>query len=163
METYRFFSFEFSSLPRELLFESMALRERVFTIEQDCHEADLDARDRAQGTVHLGFYDPTDDHVYAYARVLAFGDGSTLLPASVTIGRVCVDAQARKSGLGREIFSRALLQAQAMGGGKKYDICILAQCYLRRFYESFGFQLITDNIIIESGIDHYAMRFTTER
>lgn len=129
------------------IYAIFAAREAVFVVEQACAYQELDGLDaEAQ---HLVAW-VGDDEVAAYLRVLAAG----VRFAEPSIGRVLTTAGYRRNGLGRELMTRALEQADAMYAGQA--IRISAQTHLETFYGAFGFVSMSE-IYLEDGIPHVEM------
>lgn len=136
----------FAELELLELYRILALRQAVFAVEQDCVYQDLDGHDAA--CWHLGAWE--GEALLAYAR---------LVPAGVcfpepSVGRVVTAPAARGSGLGRELMTRALDEAERLFGPVALQIG--AQSYLRRFYEGFGFA-VQGPEYLEDGIPHLHM------
>ena len=143
-KTYRFDDFT----AREL-YGVLKLRVDVFVVEQNCPYPELDNLD--QQSIHLLYQE--NGEVLAYAR---------LVPAGVkyewpSIGRVIVRQDARGRGLAKQLLERSIdyireeWQATA--------IQLQGQVYLQEFYQSFGFQTISDSYD-EDGIPHVDMKLT---
>lgn len=132
--------------PHELYF-IMQLRSEVFVVEQNCIYQDADNKDLK--SYHLmGFSDA--GQLMAYTR---------LLPAGVSyrepsIGRVITHADVRKQGAGKELMQQSIKACYQLFG--RQSIKIGAQLYLKRFYESFGFDQ-TGPVYLEDGIEHIEM------
>jgi len=131
----------FAELTAGELYAIVALRERIFVVEQRCAYLDADGYDL--GARHL--WAARDGRPVAYLRVLAPGAKF----AEASIGRVVVDASERGTGLGRELMRRGI----AMCAG---SIRIGAQAYLERFYSDLGFE-IASAPYDEDGIPHVEM------
>jgi ElaA protein len=137
-----------ADLTVEGLYDVLALRNRVFVVEQECCYQDVDGLDLVDGTRHLLARDGAA--VVGYARLLApYGDG----PAR--IGRVIVTAEARGQALGRRLMERAL--AACAGHWPDAGVQLSAQAHLRDFYASLGFEA-TSEVYDEDGIAHVDMR-----
>ena len=137
----------FGSLDPATLYALLRLRVDVFVVEQECPYPELDGRDDEPGTVHLwaAADDDADQPPVAYLRMLQEPDGSR------RIGRVCVAAGHRGSGLAGRLVDEAL----RLAGG---DVVVLhAQTYLRGWYERFGFA-VSGPEFVEDGIAHLPMR-----
>jgi ElaA protein len=137
----------FGSLDPATLYALLRLRVDVFVVEQECPYPELDGRDEEQGTVHLWAADDDDVGLppVAYLRMLQEPDGSR------RIGRVCVAAGHRGSGLAGRLIDEALRLA-----GR--DVVVLdAQSYLRGWYERLGFG-VSGPEFVEDGIPHLPMR-----
>jgi ElaA protein len=144
----RFRCVPFAELTLAELYASMVLRQEVFVVEQHCPYQDADGRDQAAW--HVMGRDSTDALV-AYARILAPGVAYAGHPS---IGRVVTSAAARRTGAGRELMAEALGHTVRLFPGQ--SIKISAQSYLRRFYESFGFEVVGDEYL-EDDIPHLPM------
>lgn len=127
--------------PREL-YAIIALRERVFVVEQRCNYLDADGVDPASR--HL--WCAEGDAVLAYCRLVPAG---VKFP-EVSIGRVITAPEARRTGLGKELMRRALDRLGPV------PIRIAAQVYLERFYGDFGFRRAGEDYL-EDDIPHVDM------
>lgn len=123
------------------LYAVLALRQRVFVVEQTCPYLDADGLDA--GAWHLLL---KTKQLVGGLRVLPAG---TRFP-EMSIGRVCTAPEVRKMGLGREMMRRAI----ARFGDR--PLTLSAQAHLRRFYEEFGFVVVGD-LYLEDGIEHLKM------
>lgn len=124
----------------------LILRERtkVFVVEQAAAYQEVDDIDLY--ATHL--VKRCKDRVEAYCRVYV-KDGYA------RIGRVMVPESCRNLGYGRELLQVALNYI-----GVRYpkrDIQIQAEAYLKQFYESFGFEIISD-LYYDENIAHYDMK-----
>lgn len=136
-------------LSKEELYEIIALRLRVFVVEQNCPYQDVDGKDRKSW--HL-FALNEQGECMTYLRILAPGVSYN----EWSIGRVATDARVRGTGLGKELMQRAMAWLKSQQGHP--SVRISAQSYLLRFYESFGF-FATGNSYLEDGIPHDEMRY----
>ncbi len=127
-----------------------AARQRVFVVEQACAFLDADGDD--ERAFHLAAWrdGDADGEPVACARVL---DPGTKY-AEASIGRVITALPFRRTGLGREVFARAVAGAESAWPGAA--IRISAQSRLERFYAGFGFEVVGDRYL-EDGIDHSEM------
>jgi ElaA protein len=132
----------FRELTVDELYAIIALRERVFVVEQTCPYQDADGYDPQ--CRHL--WAARDGAIHAYLRVVPAG----VKFAEVSIGRVIVAPEARGTGLGRELMRRGLAAA---GAG---PVRIGAQAHLEKFYGELGFARASD-IYDEDGIPHIEM------
>jgi ElaA protein len=136
----------FNELTPVELYEIMKLRSEVFVVEQNC--VFLDADDKDQIAFHFCGWD--DKNLVAYVRLLP--------PDSVykemSIGRVVTSPRYRKSGIGKKLMQQAIEMCYQLFG--KDTIKIGAQLYLKKFYESFGFQQV-EEMYFEDGIPHIHM------
>src|SRR5262245_46534708 len=120
----------------------MALRQRVFVVEQNCPYLDADGIDE----VSRHFWAEQGGAIAAYLRIVPAG----VKFAEVSIGRVITAPEARGSGLGRELMKRGIAAAGSV------PIRIGAQAHLERFYGELGFQRASD-VYDEDGIPHIEM------
>jgi ElaA protein len=139
---------DFSKLTPLELYEIMALRQRVFVVEQKCPYLDADGYDLS--AQHL--IGRRDRKMIAYARVLPPG----VKYAEHSIGRLVVDLSSRKLGLGRAAMLEAIRQIVIADG--RVPIRIQAQEHLAdTLYKPLGFERIT-GVYDEDGIPHVDMR-----
>lgn len=136
----------FEELSLQELYQLLRLRSEVFVVEQDCVYQDIDGKDEKALHV-LGF---VSEKVVAYTRI--FPPGFYFKEAA--IGRVVVNKEQRKEGLGHEILKASV---EAIREHYYTDVIKLsAQTYLTKFYESHGFRQIGEGYM-EDGIPHIAM------
>ena len=132
----------FAELSTAELYAIMALRQRVFVVEQNCAYLDADGYD--QVSRHL--WAARGDAIAAYLRIVPAGTKF----AELSIGRVITAPEARGSGLGRELMKRGI---EAAGG---VPIRLGAQAHLEKFYGELGFARVGD-VYDEDGIPHVDM------
>ena len=137
---------KFEDLTPYELYGILQLRNEVFVVEQNCVFQDADDRD--QNSYHLmGF---GNKKLVAYTRLVPPGE----IYPEASIGRVVTSPSVRKSGLGTELMKQSIDHAYKLFG--LGAIKIGAQLYLKNFYESLGFQQIS-NVYLEDGIKHIYM------
>ncbi len=136
----------FEELSRDELYEILQLRSEVFVVEQDCVYQDIDGKD--QKALHV--FGINDHKLVAYTR--CFPPGVYFDQAA--IGRVVVPMDERKYGYGHEIMRVSIDAIEERYGLQ--DIKVSAQTYLRKFYESHGFQQVGEGYL-EDGIPHIGM------
>jgi ElaA protein len=136
-------------LDARTLYDVLALRARVFVVEQECAYLDLDGLDLLEGTRHL--MARAGEGIAAYARVLAPDDDHR----APRIGRVIVAPEARGRQLARTLMQRSLQSCEEHWAGQAVELG--AQAHLSRFYGSFGF-LEQGPPYDEDGIMHVWMR-----
>lgn len=136
----------FSELTTEELYQILRLRSEVFVVEQNCVFLDLDNKDAACHHV-MG---RRENQLLGYSRIMPPG----ISYAESSIGRIVSSPTARGLGVGRELLPYSIAALYRLHG--KRDIRIGAQCYLKEFYESYGF-VQTGEIYPEDGIDHVEM------
>ena len=138
----------FSELTNEELYEIMALRQEVFVVEQDCPYLDADGKD--QPAWHLMGFDK-NGKLIAYSRIVPQGISYENYPS---IGRIVSSPSVRGKGIGKKLMAENLEWGQKLF--KNQAIKISAQCYLVKFYNSFGFESVGEEYL-EDNIPHIAM------
>lgn len=141
----------FAELGTAELYAALALRQRVFVVEQSCPFLDADGRDDRAHHL-LGWVDDADGRPLLAAYVRVFPPG--VLYPEATISRVVTHPAARRTGLGRELMAEAIRRTEALAPGA--GIRLGAQRYLERFYEGFGFHTVSPPYD-EDGIEHVEM------
>lgn len=137
---------KFEELTPYQLYAILQLRNEVFVVEQNCVFQDADDKD--QNSWHLmGFQ---QSKLIAYTRLVPPGE----LYKEPSIGRVVTSPFVRKTGAGRELMLQSILAAYKLFG--EQPIKIGAQFYLKKFYNSLGFEQVSD-IYLEDGIEHIYM------
>ncbi len=131
----------FDALDVHQLYRILALRQRVFVVEQSCAYLDADGAD--QVSRHL--WAERGGEIVAYARIVPAG----VKYDEVAIGRVITAPEARGTGLGRELMRRAIAAVGA-------PVRLSAQAHLEKFYRELGF-VRTSDIYDEDGIPHVEM------
>ena len=131
----------FSELTLDELYSLLALRSKVFVVEQNCVYQDIDGLDR--DALHV-FIKREDGSILACARICFFGD-------TAKIGRVIADE--RGLGHGMRVLTAAAEQAKRLGARL---ICVEAQQYAVGFYEKAGFR-VAGEVFLEDGIPHVRM------
>jgi len=136
----------FDELTPHELYAILQLRNEVFVVEQNCVFQDADDKDQA--SFHLFGYD--QNKLVAYTRLVPAG----IAYDEPSIGRVITSPSVRGTGTGKVLMQVSI--------DKTYDlfgiapIKIGAQLYLKKFYEGFGFQQISEPYL-EDGIPHIYM------
>jgi ElaA protein len=136
----------FAELGVDNLYDALALRCRVFILEQGPY-LDPDGLDRQSW--HLLGRDEAG-LLQAYLRVVDPG----LKYAEPSIGRVITSPERRGAGLGRALFAEGVARCTAAWPGQ--GIRISAQSHLARLYGSFGFVRQGDDYL-EDSIPHCEM------
>ncbi|MBL9014959.1 MAG: GNAT family N-acetyltransferase [Myxococcales bacterium] len=134
---------QFDELSVHELYAILALRGRVFVVEQNCPYLDPDGYDQASR--HVWASDEAGA-IHAYLRIVPAG----IKFGEVSIGRVITAPEARGTGLGKELMRRGIA---ACGAG---PIRIGAQAHLERFYGELGFVRASEPYD-EDGIPHLEM------
>ena len=136
----------FSELTTNELYEILKVRSEVFIVEQNCVYQDIDDKDSK--ALHIIGY--KNEKIIAYTRIFKPGDYFEL----ASLGRVLVLKKERIHGYGHVILREALIAIQ--NNFKENSIKISAQTYLKKFYETHGFQQVGDEYL-EDDIPHIAM------
>ncbi len=136
----------FADLGVDNLYDALALRCRVFVLEQGPYQ-DPDGIDRRAW--HLLGRDDAGE-LQAYLRVVDPG----VKYAEPSIGRVITAAAVRGTGLGRRLVAEGVARCTAAWPGQ--GIRISAQAHLERFYGGFGFVRVGDPYP-EDNIPHLEM------
>jgi ElaA protein len=136
----------FEGLSRDDLYDALALRCRVFILEQGAFQ-DPDGLDRHAW--HLLGRD-ADGEARLYLRVVDPGHKYD----EPSIGRVVVDATVRGTGAGRLLMTEGLARCDAVW--PTHPNRISAQAHLQRFYGSLGYRPVGEPYG-EDGIPHQQM------
>jgi len=137
---------KFEELTPYQLYAILQLRNEVFVVEQNCVFQDADNKD--QNSYHLmGF---NSDKLIAYSRIVPPKE----MYEEASIGRVVTSPSTRKSGVGKELMKQSIDAVFKLFG--RQPIKIGAQLYLKNFYESLGFEQVSD-VYLEDGIEHIYM------
>lgn len=139
----------FNELSATQLYDILQLRELVFTFGQNCDECDMDDVDRT--ALHYTLYD--QNKLIAYLRVYWVDD-------KIKLGRIVVHPDAQGKGIGRDMMVDVLAYLANEFPGKGIEMS--AQCYLEKFYQSLGFETVSD-IYLEASIQHVSMRLQQAR
>ena len=136
----------FAALTVDELYQIMALRQKVFVVEQACAYLDADGWDRHAD--HLWLDD--GDAAVACARLFAPG----VKHAEAVLGRIVTAPERRGTGLGHALVVESLARIERAHGA--VPVRISAQAYLERFYRQHDFARASDDYD-EDGIPHLAM------
>ena len=129
----------------ELRAQAYALRHEVFVEEQHVPvELERDARD--DGAFHA----------VALDGCRCVGTGRLVVQAGGVgrVGRMAVEQDARRRGVGDLVLVALEARARALG---LHEIELHAQCYVERFYAKHGYARVGE-VFVEAGIDHVVMR-----
>lgn len=140
----------FADLGVDDLYDALALRCRVFVLEQGPY-LDPDGLDRASW--HLLGRD-TQGVLQAVLRVVDPGAKY----AEPSIGRVVTAPEVRGTGVGRRLVAEGVARCLQAWPGQ--GIRISAQAHLARFYGEFGFAGVGEPYL-EDGIPHLEMLRST--
>ncbi|WP_026977299.1 GNAT family N-acetyltransferase [Flavobacterium tegetincola] len=136
----------FNALSTLELYQLLQLRSQVFVVEQNCVYQDIDGKD--EKAVHV--LGKMDDRIVAYSRIFKPNDYFD----NASIGRVVVSENARAHKFGFDLMQEAIAAVGSEFGIQ--PITISAQLYLKKFYESLGFQQVSETYL-EDGIEHIEM------
>ena len=138
--------FRYDELDRDLLYDILALRSKIFVVEQRCAYLDPDGRDR--DCFHMVCTD--DRKIKGYLRILPPGSVSE----EASIGRVLVTD--RGKGIATEMVRRAL---DFIDNELHQDrIRVEAQTYAVGLYEKLGFEK-EGKEFLDEGIPHIQMLY----
>lgn len=138
--------FSYGDLDRDRLYEIMALRQKVFIIEQNCNYLDADGLDEKSD--HFCGYE--NGELVAYLRIVHPG----VVYKEVAIGRVLAAKSIRGKGAGIELMEKAMEAVEKRFGTT--TIRLSAQSYLKKFYEDLGY-VPTGKEYFEDNIPHMEM------
>ncbi len=147
----KLFCKSYEELDLDELYELLALRQKVFVVEQNCPYQDADFKDMHCYHV-LGYQ---DGELIAYARIVPKGLSYKTHHA---IGRVIMDKEYRGQGLGEELMKACLQWTKEKLGD---EIRLSAQVYALTFYEKLGFETVGQSYM-EDDIPHIAMEYKAE-
>lgn len=125
----------------------VALRIKVFVVEQNCPYLELDGKDKV--AFHLLLKSEENDLV-GTARILPQG----VSYPEIAIGRVVIDEKYRYLKLGHRLMKEALAFIQRHYGEE--NVKLSAQTHLVEFYTSHGF-VSTGKTYVEDNIPHTEM------
>ena len=135
---------EFKELTTEELYEILKLRAEVFVVEQNCPYQDLDDKD--QSSYHLFLED--NGQIISVLRILP----ENIAYKEMAIGRLIVKKSYRGKGISRKMMLRAMeFITEDLG---KEKIRLSGQAYLSDFYQSLGFEKVSE-MYLEDGIEHF--------
>lgn len=140
----------FAELGVDDLYDALALRARVFVVEQRCVFQDPDGVDRTSW--HLLGRD-AGGALTGYLRVV---DASELAgQGAPAIGRVVTAPEARGTGAGRALVAQGVARCLVAWPGR--GIRLNAQAHLERFYAGFCFVRCGEDFL-EEDIPHVPMQ-----
>ncbi|MDY4761120.1 GNAT family N-acetyltransferase [Streptococcus thoraltensis] len=134
----------FEQLNTQELFQIYKTRVDIFVVEQTCAYSEIDEQDKI--ALHLFQMDDLGQ-IKAYCR---------LIPDQniIKLGRVLVAKRHRKQKLGRALVAEAIKVCHSRFPNK--NLFAQAQTHLCPFYQSFGFEKISDSYL-EDDIPHTDM------
>lgn len=131
----------------------VALRLKIFVVEQNCPYQDLDGRDKK--SYHLICRDGMGN-IVATARILPPG----IAYEHAAIGRVVTDDSIRGKGVGHELMKRCVDYSLVEFGDS--PIMISAQKHLEKYYGQHDFES-TGKEYLEDNIPHVEMMLTPKK
>lgn len=121
---------------------------RVFCEEQGVDlEAELDDRDAE--AIHLVAMER--GKVIATCRLITDGG----VGGSCKLERMAIDKDFRGIGLGRRLIEVSETEARREGAA---EMLLHSQLQVRGFYERSGFQVTSEDVFVEDGLEHVRMR-----
>ena len=139
----------FDQLSLQELYTILTLRTNVFVVEQACPYPEVDGKD--PNCLHL--LGTINGELVAYLRILPAG----LRYDEVSIGRVVIKPSHRGKGLARLMMEQAI--HCITNEWKESQIKIGAQAYLEKFYQSLGFEPVSE-VYLEDDIPHLDMLYS---
>lgn len=143
----KFTCLSFAELSKKQLYDIMVLRQEVFVVEQDCPYLDADGKDA--NCYHVMGYE--GEELVAYTRLVPRGIS---YKNYTSIGRVVNAPRLRGTGIGKKLMALSIEECKKLW--EDLPIKISAQCYLLKWYERFGFELVGEEYL-EDDIPHHAM------
>lgn len=136
--------YPYQALTLDKLYAILALRTRVFVVEQNCSYNDLDYKDQVawHGCIEK------EGKLIAYVRIYE-------KEQKAIIGRVLVDSSSRSKGLATKLIIEAEKKIVNSYIGCTH-IALDAQCYLQAFYQKQGYIPVGAEFE-EDGIMHIRM------
>lgn len=128
------------------LIDIMRERIKVFVVEQNCPYQEVDEED--ENALHVMLKD--QNKLVAYTRIIEREN-------DISFGRVLVTEKYRKQQYGKQIVRQTIDEIK-----KRYKcgiIKISGQAHLQKFYESFGFECVSESYL-EDGIPHVSLELT---
>lgn len=137
---------KFNELTINELYTILKERVNIFVVEQNCPYPEIDDQD--QHAYHL--YKEVDGEIVAYSRIFP----KNIIYAEASIGRIIVNKEYRGKEYGKELLEKSIqfLETEL----NEEVIKIHAQHYLFDFYQSFGFEPVTE-VYLEDNIPHVDM------
>ncbi len=134
------------------LYDILALRNRVFVVEQKSLFNDVDGLDPP--ALHFMIFDD-DNKIISYGRVFMEEENPIL-----RIGRIVTCAAHRRRGYSRKIME-SILGYIHRSFVKGYEVHLQAQEHLQGFYHEYGFKPLS-GVYDEDGIPHVDMGMTAD-
>lgn len=126
------------------LYDILKLRVEIFSVEQEVLYNDLDNKD--QKCLHMMLKD--DGKIVGALRLVPL---EVSYDDATSIGRLVVDKNYRRQGLARKMMIAAVDEIKRIWDCGK--ITLSGQLYLKEFYESIGFETVSD-VYLEDTLPH---------
>jgi len=139
----------FKELTTDEFHDILALRIKVFVVEQNCPYQELDGKDKKG--VHIFGIDKNKE-VVATARILP----KNISYSELSIGRVVTDVSVRQKKVGIELMENCMTYIKNKFPNEA--VRISAQTHLDKFYQKFGF-VSTGKKYLEDNIPHTEMLY----
>ena len=137
---------DFKHLSVEELYNILELRNKVFIVEEEYLYQDLDEKDI--NAFHL--YCINENKIIVVLRILK----KETSYSGIYIGRVAVDEEYRRLGLGKKAVEKAIKFIQYKYGKELVKVSV--QVHVRDFYKALGFKEVSDTYL-EEDIPHIKM------
>ncbi len=138
---------QFDELSGKQVYAILKARSEVFVREQNCVYLDMDDNDAS--ILHVVAW-AGESQVAAYLRIHPPGTRYS----EPCLGRVLSTKAHRGTGIGRKLMLEGIKQIEIHY--PMQAIRINAQAYLKEFYRSFGFDIVSEDYM-EDGIPHVEM------
>jgi ElaA protein len=143
-------SLSFNQLTIDLLYDVLALRSKVFVLEQNSAYDDVDDIDKY--ALHLVGLD-ANLRLLAYARLIPVG---VKYPQYASIGRVVILPELRNLGLGKQLIEKAVFYCTQFFGAHT-QLKLSSQLDKEPIYHKQGFRRTTRKPYSDGGILHVDM------
>ena len=137
----------FGELGPNEVHDLLKLRQDVFVLEQTSLYPDIDGKDPAAWHFHI--QDTPSGKLLGAIRLFVTPENG-----EARIGRVVIAQEGRGAGLGRILMQSGIDKAEDLVPG--CAIHVSAQAHLEKFYNSLGFETVSE-VYIEDGIPHIDM------
>lgn len=122
------------------------IRNDVFEVEQGAvANEEFDEYDSSENTVYLLLFDSQE--AIATGRI-------AITPKGFKIGRIAVSQKYRGKGIGKLLVDSLCEKAFLMGADK---IFVDSQLHAVNFYKKSGFELISNDVLVDRGLKHLPM------
>lgn len=135
----------FDELTAREFHDIIKIRSQIFVVEQKSAFQEVDGIDLH--AVHI--LKTTNTDIQTYGRVYEQEDGA------MSFGRILVPKIFRGQGLGRELLEQVMNYLEENHPEK--EVIIQAEEYLTDFYETFGFEIVSERYL-DVGIWHVEMK-----